>query len=187
MIRASLLALLLILTAPAPAAELAGVTMPDQVTVGDQTLELNGLGLRLATRLGLKFKVYVAGLYLEEKSSDAEQILASDQTSRIHMHFVRKVGKGKITGAWTEGFEANSGGKMAEFEDRVDKLNSWMPDMAKDDTITFTYVPGSGVEVGVNGESKGTIEGPDFARVLWTIFLGPEPPNAELKDGMLGG
>ena len=51
----------LALGSAAPAAELAGVTMPDTDTVEGKTLKLNGLGLRKK----MVFKVYVAGLYLE--------------------------------------------------------------------------------------------------------------------------
>lgn len=37
------------LALPAAAGKLAGVTLADQVSVGDKTLVLNGLGLREAT------------------------------------------------------------------------------------------------------------------------------------------
>ena len=50
---------------PILAATLADVTLPDTVTVGNQTLVLNGMGLR--TKLFIK--VYVGGLYLEKKST----------------------------------------------------------------------------------------------------------------------
>jgi len=40
--------------------EVAGVKMPDTVTVEGKTLKLNGMGLRKK----VMFKVYVAGLYL---------------------------------------------------------------------------------------------------------------------------
>ncbi len=50
-----------------------------------KTLVLNGLGLRT------KFvvKVYVAGLYLEQKSSDANAILKADAPKRLVMQFMR--------------------------------------------------------------------------------------------------
>ncbi len=69
------------LAGPAVAGELAGVTLPDQVTVESRTLVLNGMGLREATFL--KVDVYVAGLYLERKSSAADEIVSSDQAKRL--------------------------------------------------------------------------------------------------------
>ena len=58
---------------PARAGERAGVSLPEKATVEGRTLILNGMGLRKAT--WLRVKVSVAGLYLEEKSLDAEDIL----------------------------------------------------------------------------------------------------------------
>jgi hypothetical protein len=59
----AVLALVIASTFDLLAGTLADVTLPDTVQVGGRTLVLNGLGLRK------KFvvKVYVAGLYLEQK------------------------------------------------------------------------------------------------------------------------
>jgi chalcone isomerase-like protein len=66
------------------AASLAGVTLPDTVQVGGTMLVLNGLGLR--TKFSVK--VYVAGLYLEQKSSDSSAITKADAPKRIVMQFL---------------------------------------------------------------------------------------------------
>ena len=168
----------------AMAGELAGVSMPDQVDLDGKKLLLNGLGLREASML--KVDVYVAGLYLESKSSDAESVIESEEAKRIRMEFVRKVKKKSITKAWDEGFEKNAGAEADALAERVATLNSYMVDFVSGDLMTFTYRPAKGVEVQVNGESKGLIEGADFARALWSIWLGPEPPNPGIKEGMLG-
>ena len=71
----------------AQAGNKAGVTMPDSILVGDKQLTLNGMGLREATWLNID--VYVGGLYLEHVSSDATSIIASNQTKRLVLQFVR--------------------------------------------------------------------------------------------------
>lgn len=163
-------------------AELKGVTLPDDLEVEGQALVLNGLGLRLATFL--KVKVYVAGLYLESKSTDPGAILGTDQTRLIDMHFLRKVGQDDMTEAWSEGFEKNG---LSGFDDPLATLGSYMEAVKPGDTMRFTYVPGTGTTISVKGVDKGTIEGADFAKALFTVFLGEVPPNAELKKGLLGG
>jgi Chalcone isomerase-like len=40
--------------------------------------------------------------------------------------------------------------------------------------------------VDVNGAVKGIIKGDDFAKAFFSIWLG-EPPNPEVKSGLLGG
>jgi hypothetical protein len=165
------------------AAELSGVTMPDRVSAGGQELVLNGMGLRTK----FVFKVYVAGLYLESASGDAEQILASQQVKRIEMHFLyKKVSQNKIAGGWEEGLKANSGDRFDAYREALDRLNGWMEEMVAGDTMIFTAVPGAGLEVIVKDRVKGVIEDEAFARDFWSIWLGPKPPNAGLKTGLLG-
>ena len=41
--------------------------------------------------------------------------------------------------------------------------------------------------VEINDAAKGTVDGADLAAAMLGIWLGPEPPNDDLKDGLLGG
>ena len=168
----------------AAAGELAGVTLPDQATVGDKSLVLNGLGLREATAFIVD--VYVAGLYLESKSSEPAAILQPDQTKQLVMKFVRSVGKEKLAEAWTEGFEKNAGDKATAVADGLAQLNAAMQDVKKTDVVALTYVPGTGTTVTVKGTDATTIPGEAFQRVLFSIWLGPKPPNVALREGLLG-
>jgi len=167
------------------AGELEGVSMPDSITVDDAQLVLNGMGLREATFL--KVDVYVAGLYLEARSSDPQEILDSEQVKRIVMHFVyKKVEQKKIAKGWTEGLEANTADRFEQYRAPLERLNGWMEDMLAGDTMTFTAVPGHGLDVEVKGRHKGTIDDAAFARDFWAIWLGATPPNEGLKTGLLG-
>ena len=65
-------------------------------------------------------------------------------------------------------------------------LNGWMTDLKSGERLTFVYTPDTGVQVDVNGKVKGTIKGDDFAKAFLSLWLG-DPPNPELKSGMLGG
>ena len=183
--KALLLLVAMAVALPAAAGKLAGVTLPDQVSVGDRTLVLNGLGLREATVLMVD--VYVAGLYVESKSADAGTILSDGQAKQLVMRFVRSVGKENLAEAWTEGFDKNAGDKRAALASDLAKLNATMVDVKKEDVLSMTYVPGSGVTVSVKGTDVAVIPGSDFQRVLFSIWLGAEPPNVALREGLLGG
>ncbi len=166
------------------AMEKDGVEYPDQITVDGVDLVLNGLGTREATIF--KVNVYVAALYLENLSSDGYAICESEETKRLILHFVRDVGEGDITGAWTEGFVKNAGDDLLTFQDRIETLNSWMSDINDGERMVYTYIPGTGLEVSVSGDLKGVIEGADFASAFFSIWLGDNPPNGGLRDGLLG-
>jgi hypothetical protein len=169
------------------AKDLEGVSMPDKITVGDATLSLNGMGLRIKKIAFIGIKVYVAGLYVATPSSDAGAIIKADEPKQMVMHFLYKeVGKGKLVDGWNEGFEKNSGDKMAALKARLDKFNAYWPDMKTGDEAVMTYVPGVGTKVEIKGQEMGVIEGRDFAEALFAVWLGPEPPNKEMKEGLLG-
>jgi hypothetical protein len=181
---ASFVLLALLLARPSPAGELEGVRLPDQVTVAGRTLVLNGLGVREATVLMVN--VYVAGLYLEAKSSDPAAILEPGRPKQIVMKFVRSVGKEKLTEAFTEGFDKNAGADRAAVASGLATLNAAMADVKKDDVIDLTYLPDNGVTVSVKGNAAAVIPGADFQRVLFSIWLGAHPPNVSLREGLLG-
>ena len=165
--------------------ECKGVTFPDQAQVEGSNLTLNGLGLRQATFL--KVNVYVAALYVAKTSSDPAAILGSGAPSELILQFVRDVGADDLRKGWSEGFEKNSKGQLPALKDRIAMLNGWMADVKTGERLTFTNKPGAGVTVNVNGAVKGTIKGDDFAKAFLSIWLGADPPNPEIKAGMLGG
>ncbi|MBI3796909.1 MAG: chalcone isomerase family protein [Deltaproteobacteria bacterium] len=175
-------AAVLLVSVAALARDLAGVTLPDTLTVGEKTLKLNGLGLRQKAM----FKVYVGALYLEAPSKDAGAILASDQPKAIRMHFLRDLSKAQLVEAFQEGFDANVKDKTAAQKANFVKMLALVPDVKQGETMTFTYVSGKGTTLQAGDKDLGAFEGKDFADAVFSIWLGPTPPSEDLKKGMLG-
>ena len=167
----------------AAAGERAGVTMADAITVEGKPLVLNGIGVRKVTIF--RVKVYVAGLYLERRSHSAADIIRSEQVKRLDVVLLRDVDRGDVVDAWRKGLK-NNGADMTKLRAQFDQFASWMTDMTERNTLTFLYVPGSGVTIFVKGQRKGTIAGADFASALFSIWLGSDPADESLKDGLLG-
>jgi len=162
--------------------ELEGVTVPDTRVVDGTTVNLNGLGLRLATML--KVKVYVMALYLETPSKDAATIIASDEAARIELHMLRNVGAKDMRKAWAEGFEKNYQGS-ADLSAELEALKAATGDLKKGEVLAFDF-SSDNVNVSTSGKTTGTIEGSEFRRALMSVWLGQEPPNKEVKAGVLG-
>jgi hypothetical protein len=184
MSRKALLSVVLILVAASVAAmELAGVTMPDTVTVNGSILKLNGMGVRKK----LFIKVYVGGLYLAAPSQDAAAIIAADEPKQVVMHFLySKVSKEKLTEAWRDGFANNSADRLPALRARLDQFCALWPDMRSGERAVITYVPGTGTRLELNGKEVGVIPGADFASALFAVWLGDKPADSGLKAGMLG-
>ena len=165
------------------AAEISGVKLPDQVTVGGKTLKLNGLGLRQATIL--KFNAYAGGLYLENSSHDAEAIANSDQNKSIQIVFMRDVSAKQMSDAFGEGFDKNCIAGCAELKPYIPKLQGLLKDMKKGETMAYNFTA-DGVEVMIRGQKVGKVGDKAFSHQLIRCWIGKNPPNSELKDGLVG-
>lgn len=170
----------------AQAAELAGVTVVDQViSANDQTLTLNGMGLREK----LWIDVYVGSLYLAKASSSVADILSQPSALRVQLDFVySEVTSEKLIKAWKAGFEKNqSEEKLKALAGRIERFYSFFEESAmKSDRYVIDYVPGQGSSVYKNNVLLGTIDGEDFKNALLEIWLGNYPADKGLKKGMLG-
>lgn len=179
----SAVALCLMFATPAFAKEVAGVNYPETAKVGDKELKLNGVGLRKK----VVFKVYTVGLYLENPSKDGAEIVASDQIKRVRMYMLRDLDKKTITDAISDGFKKNAGAKLPELKPKLDTFNAAIPDLKKGDELILTYIPGTGTQVqSTKGGQEISVEGKDFADSLFSVWLGKDPVDGGLKDGMLG-
>lgn len=171
------------LALPAAAKEVAGVTLPDTASVAGKQLKLNGAGLRKK----LVFKVYVAGLYLETPSQEAAQVIGSDQVKRVRMSMRRDLKKEAIVEAIENGFKKNAGDKLPALKQRLDSLISAIPaELKEGEDMLLTYVPGKGTTIQSGSGQELSVEGKDFADALFSVWLGPSPVDAGLKEALLG-
>lgn len=177
-------AALVCLAGTAGAATVKGVTFPDTIAIGGKECRLVGVGVRSK----IVISVYLGALYLATPTGDAAAAIAADEPKRTVMHFLySKVEAEKLREGWREGFAANAGAAQPQLAARLDRFNSWFDaDLLKGEQVVLTYLPGQGTEVSVKGAVRGTIEGADFMRALWAVWLGEKPADGGLKKGMLG-
>ena len=180
---ASVAAALVLVSGLVFALEVGGVKLPDTVSVDGKALKLNGAGIRKK----LIVKVYVAALYVETPSKDAATLVSSTQAKSMRLHMLRSVEGPKISGAIVEGFENNSAAAMPQLKPRLDQLAKLIPDVKEGEEIALTWIPDKGTQVSVRGTTTGTIEGRDFADALFSVWLGPNPVQADLKQALTGG
>jgi Chalcone isomerase-like len=164
------------------AAGLAGVTLPETSTVGDKSLVLNGVGLRSEFMV----KVYVAGLYLPQKSSDAGAIIKVDEPKRLVMQFLHNASKKQMTDAFDESFRVNTPDAEKTMKSDIDSFLAALEDVTVGEQMVFTYVSGTGTTLAIGGKNKLTIVGAPFSELIFSVWLGPQPPTASLKKGILG-
>lgn len=185
--RSLLLGFAALLASPARAwaKQCQSVTMPEQLELEGKALQLNGMGLREATVLNID--VYVAGLYLEQRTGDARQIIETESTKLMKMVLLRDVSHQDLAEQLGSHFRHSAGTRYDKLKARFDKMASWLPTLRAGDTFSVIYRPSSGLEVRHGSKKLGTIAGADYGRTIFSIWLGDNPPNEGLKRGLLGG
>jgi hypothetical protein len=155
------------------------------VTVAGERLSLNGLGIREATIFSVN--VYVAGLYVATRGRTADAVLDLTHPIVLDLRFVRDVDQDTMNEALVQGFTRNAGGNRAALQARINQLQGWVPNLTEGMNLVFTWLPGQGIQMKVDGRVLGVIPGEDFASVFFRIWVGPQPPNRGLRTGLLGG
>ena len=172
----------------AQAVEIEGVKLEPTAQVGGAALQLNGAGLRTRAI----FKVYVAGLYVPQKATNAAALLAQKGPRRVAITMLRNVDADSFAAALNDGLRANhSEAQLAGLKTQIETLNANLKavgEAKKGDAIHFEFVPDTGTRVLVNGQPRGgAIAGEDFFTAVLRVWIGDKPVDGDLKKGMVGG
>ena len=177
--------LFFVLTLSANALEIKGVKVDEKVQVGGNALVLNGAGVRQK----MVFKVYVAGLYLTQKQSNANAVISDTGNKRVSMHFLRELDAETLLKGMNEGFtDNNNAAEMLAIEPQMKQFRDMMTfakEVKKGDVIVLDFTTAS-TQVVINGKSLGVVESEAFNKALLRVWLGTKPVDAALKKGMLG-
>ncbi len=164
--------------------EVGGVNLPNSQTFQGESLKLNGAGVREKLWIDL----YAGGLYLAKKSSDAGAIVSANEPMAIKLHIVSKlITSDKMIDAVNEGFENATSGNTNPIASKIEKFKGFfMEEIKKNDVFDIVFLPSKGVVAYKNNKELGTIEGMDFKKALFGIWLSNRPADDDLKEAMLG-
>ncbi|CCK76304.1 MAG: chalcone isomerase family protein [Oleispira antarctica] len=163
--------------------EVNDIEIADSIQVAEQSLVLNGAGIRSKFFLNL----YVGALYLNEKSSDADALIAADEAMTIRLYITSSLIDGeKMSEATLDGFVKSTGGKLGPIQKEVEMLIGAFRDAVEnEDVFDLQYVPNQGVSVIRNGEVKVLVPGLEFKKALFGIWLSDDPVQDDLREDML--
>jgi hypothetical protein len=165
--------------------EVLGVKFPKEKVVEGKTLTLNGVAFRKA--MGF-IKVYAVGFYLEKPTRDAAEAISSEQIKHLSFHYLTsKATAKKLSDGFLKAFKkANPADKVERNIADARRYASWYDkDMAPGLTAETTYVPGNGLTLVYQGETRGTIANPEFINMYYVYNFG-EKANAKIRDRLLG-
>ena len=181
-------ALILSLSLGLPAVQattVSQVSVPDAVMVDQQSLTLNGAGLRKK----VVFDVYVAALYTASPSQDAQAIIQSPGPHQVRLVLKRDLDAQTLIDALKEGIHNNLTDPekqdldpvLKQFEDLMRQVGQ-----AKEGDIVILDMNSPQVRILFNDKMLGELSHPGLTPALLKIWLGKKPAQESLKKALLG-
>ena len=179
-----MLAVFFCLSAPLAAREIDGVQLPESIEFAGNRLILNGAGIRTK----FFFHVYVGGLYLQKKTHDAAAIITADAPMLVRMHFIYDgISPEKMRHGWQKGFRRLAPDADVPLKQAMERYtNLFSVTVRENDTYDIGWLPGRGLEIRLNGKLLDVIDNFQLKKVLFTIWLGKDPADVDLQEGLLG-
>ena len=164
---------------------LSASDVPQTIEFEGSNLILNGQG----TRVVFFMKVYEGSLYLENKNSDADEIINSNTSMALRIDVTSEmVTADAMKKALSEGLEKSTNNNTSHILDEIEQLSSsFNSAVTSGDFYEFIFVPEIGTHVIKNNELVELIPGFDFKKAFFGIFLSNNPIQKNLKKAMLGG
>ena len=171
--------------------EKSGEAFPDlvEVELGEGSAQMRATGTAL--RKKFFFKIYAAVGYVDESvelgDDPGRAIVAAEACKQIQLRMLRDVDSEKITNGVNKSLEKCAVVPVEELAEERAAFLAVLGDekLMKGDDLRMLYRPGAGLEVRLNDEVRGTIEGEDFGRSFFAIYFGDPPVDDELKRHLL--
>lgn len=135
----------------------------------------------------MNWKVYVAGLYVKEKTQDADALIESADPKMIKIYFLRSVDKKTLQEGWTEGITNNCKYECEKLPNWLQMLGEVLMDVNDKSAIQMNFEKDAVViQVQAKDTRAGRIVGEAFRKNLLAAFIGAKPPTEDLKKGLMG-
>lgn len=178
-----LTAVLLMLPAPVPAADIQGVSFGEDISVNGKRLTLRGLSV---LRHLMFIRAYAGAFYLLE--TEAPDNALADVERVLVLHYFHAIPAKGFADATAKMIEKNvSPDQYRQLTPRIEELNRLYRDVTPGDRYTATYIPGTGTRLALNDELLGTVQGPDFSKAFFSIWIGENPIDKSFRDDLLSG
>ncbi len=131
------------------------------------------------------FKVYTAAFYTDPSARTLEEILGP-APKRLVLYYNRSIDREDIVESAEHALRRNPDVDLAALRERLNRIYGWFEDVRKGDRFWLDYTPGEGSALYFNGRLKGLIEGEDFARAFYGIWLSDYSLDEDYRDRLLG-
>ncbi len=159
-----------------------GTFFDKKMIVSDYQLQLKGTAL---LRYLLFIEAYAGALYLPGDIGGDQAL--NDITRHLVLEYRVGIPAKKFGEATTIKIkESVSNEVYNRLAPKVDQLNRLYRNVNPGDRYTLTYIPEKGTTLAYNTIPLGTIEGVEFSKALFSIWIGENPIDEGFRDRLLG-
>jgi hypothetical protein len=179
-ITAIAIALILGFCVPANAADVLGVNFSEEIKDEGVDMELKGTGIKSVVFI----KAFVAGFYADENNDPTD---LGEFAKRVDVQYFVSIPGKKLNAFTIDSMKDNI--TDSEFENIMEKvaiMRDYFVDLKPGDRFSLTYIPGVGTKFAHNNELVGVIEGKEFAKAIFSVWVGERPFDKKLRDQILG-
>ena len=182
-----LLTFLVGLTVSSKAVTFVGVNIPNSVQVDNETLNLNGYGIRYFRLLFIKVKVYVGYLYSDIKQiKSANELINNNGPKVIVMHFLHTVKAKQIRDTFVKDFRHNFK-KILGTKVEKEFLGLFKKNVKPGDEVKLVFHKNGDLCVFYDNVKSGCVKSSKLLQTaVLMAYFGPHPYSEDLKKQMLG-
>lgn len=153
------------------------------------SMDVPGTHLKLSGAALLKYmvfiEVYTGALYLPDNTDGSDAL--NDIPKHLVLEYRVKISSDDFAKATMAQIKASvSKAVFHRLVPKIESLNRLYEDVKPQDRYALTYLPGRGTQLTLNAVPLGTIDGSEFAKALFGIWLGENPIDETFRDRLLG-
>lgn len=150
-----------------------------------KALKLNGVGLKKV----MVFNIFYAGLYLENLSSNAAQILKSKEVKIGVVHSLRNIDKDQLVDMWDDEFSRLCNNQCEALRPVHERFLSYARSVKTGERLYLILFPDR-FEFEISGhkgqETFPPIYSASYGTLLQRVLIGPDAEDKTLENGLLG-
>ena len=153
-----------------------------KVSKKNKPVYLNGVGLKKI----LFFNIFYGALYLENPTSDSEDIMASPEVKVITVHALRDISEGQLVEEWDREYNRLCDKDCEKLRPFHEQFLSYARDVEKNERFSLAFLPDRLEFISNTGEKFEPIKSVEYGQIMLMSSIGEDPADTNLKKGMLG-
>jgi len=131
---------------------------------------------------------FVAALFVEDLSSNANSIQLQQSPKRMEVRIINDYSKRRWLNLWMQSISINNDRESfsGSAQEVIDIMRAPRSAPKRGDVIEYLFDPDQGTSVRFNGTELITNYPPEVFNILLRTWIGPIPPSTAFKDKLLG-